>query len=92
MTGACSLIFNLSHSLGISVMPLSSDGVLLEQGGDPLLTLGLAFAGGLPLNFLQEELLVGGLSLVLVVDGPGHVLPQPGLVERGQSQKLYGEY
>lgn len=71
-------------------MPLSSDGVLLEQGGDPLLTLGLAFAGGLPLNFLQDELLVGGLGLVLVVDGPGHVLPQPELIDSGESQKLYG--
>ncbi len=65
-----------SHSLCISVMPLSSDGVLLEQGGDPLLTLGLTFAGRLPLSFLQDELLVGGLGLVLVVDGPGHMLPQ----------------
>lgn len=57
-------------------MPLSGDGVLLEQGGDPVLTLGLSFAGRLPLNLLQDELLVGGLGLVLVVDGPGHVLPQ----------------
>lgn len=56
-------------------MPLSGDGVLLEQGGDPLLTFGLAFTGRFPLNFLQDELLIGGLGLVLVVDGPGHVLP-----------------
>ncbi len=57
-------------------MPLSCDGVLLKQSGDPLLTLGLPFSGRLPLSFLQEELLIGGLCLVLVVDGPGHVLPQ----------------
>lgn len=65
------------HSLGESVMPLSGDGVLLEQGGDPILTFGFALTGGLPLGLLQDELLVGGLRLVLVVDGPGHVLPQP---------------
>lgn len=57
-------------------MPLSGDGVLLEEGRDPLLTFGLPLAGRLPLSFLQDELLVGGLGLVLVVDGPGHVLPQ----------------
>lgn len=57
-------------------MPLSGDGVLLEQSGDPLLTFGFPFAGGLPLNFLQDELLIGGLGLVLVVDGSSHVLPQ----------------
>lgn len=57
-------------------MPLSGDWVLLEQGWDPLLALGLPFAGRLPLSFLQDELLVGGLGLVLVVNGAGHVLPQ----------------
>lgn len=57
-------------------MPLSSDGVLLEQGGDPLLAFGLPLSCRLPLNFLQHELLVGGLRLVFVVDGAGHVLPQ----------------
>lgn len=66
------------HSLGISVMPFSSDRVLLEQGGDPLLAFGFAFAGGLPLSFLQDELLVGGLCLVLVDDRSSHMLPQPG--------------
>lgn len=65
------------HSLGVSVVPLSGDGVLLEERRDPLLALGLALAGRLPLSLLQDELLVGGLRLVLVVDGPGHVLPQP---------------
>ena len=65
-----------NHSLSISVMPLSSDGVLLKQGGDPLLAFSFPLAGLLPLSFLQKELLVGGLGLVLVVDGPGHVLPQ----------------
>lgn len=58
-------------------MPLSSHRVLFEQGGDPLLALGLPFASRFPLSFLQDELLVGRLGLVLVVDGPGHVLPQP---------------
>lgn len=57
-------------------MPLSGDGVLVEQGRDPLLTFGFPFAGRLPLGFLQDELLIGGLDLVLVVDGPGHMLPQ----------------
>lgn len=57
-------------------MPLSGDRVLLEQRGDPLLTFGLAFAGRLPLSFLQDELLIGGLGLVLVVDSSRHVLPQ----------------
>lgn len=57
-------------------MPLSSDRVLLEQCGEPLLTFGLPLAGHLPLSFLQDELLIGGLRLVLVVDGPGHMLPQ----------------
>lgn len=65
------------HSLGVSVVPLSGDGVLLEERRDPLLALGLALAGRLPLSLLQDELLVGGLRLVLVVDGSGHVLPQP---------------
>lgn len=65
------------HSLGVSVVPLSSDGVLLEERRDPLLAFGFALAGRLPLSLLQDELLVGGLRLVLVVDGPGHVLPQP---------------
>lgn len=64
------------HSLGISVMPLSSDGVLLEQRGDPLLTFGFPFTSRLPLSFLQDELLIGGFSLVLVVDGSRHVLPK----------------
>lgn len=66
----------LPNSLSISVMPLSSHRVLLEQGRDPLLTLGLPLPSALPLSFLQEELLVGGLGLVLVVDGSGHMLPQ----------------
>ena len=57
-------------------MPLSGDGVLLEQGWVPLLAFGFPLAGRLPLNFLQHELLVGGLGLVLVVNGAGHVLPQ----------------
>lgn len=64
------------HSLSISVMPLPSDRVLLKQGRDPLLTFGLPLPRRLPLSFLQDELLIGGLGLVLVVDGPGHVLPQ----------------
>lgn len=58
-------------------MPLSSDWVLLEESRDPRLTLGLALTCRFPLRFLQEELLVGGLCLVLVVDRPGHMLPQP---------------
>lgn len=57
-------------------MPLSGDGVLLKQGRDPLLAFGFPLAGRFPLSFLQDELLVGGLGLVLAVDGPGHVLPQ----------------
>lgn len=57
-------------------MPLSSDRVLLKQGGDPLFTLGFPLTGRLPLSFLEDELLIGGLRLVLVVDGAGHVLPQ----------------
>lgn len=64
------------HSLSISVMPLSGDCVLLKQGRDPLLTLGLPLTRRLSLSFLQDELLVGGLGLILVVDGPSHVLPQ----------------
>lgn len=67
---------DVKHSLGISIMPLSSDRVLLEQRGDPLLTFGFPFAGRLPLSFLQDELLVGGLGLVLVVDSSRHVLPK----------------
>jgi len=59
-------------------VPLSGDGVLLEQSGVPLLALGFPFSGGLPLDLLQDELLIGGLGLVLVVDGPRHVLPEPG--------------
>lgn len=66
----------LPHSLSISVMPLSGDCVLLKQGRDPLLTLGLPLTGRLSLSFLQDELLIGGLGLILVVDGPGHMLPQ----------------
>lgn len=58
-------------------MPLSGGGVLLEQRGHPLLTLGLALARRLPLNLLQDELLIGRLRLVLVVYGPCHMLPQP---------------
>lgn len=80
----------LLHSLGISVMPLSSDRVLLEQGGDPLLTLGLPFAGRLPLSFLQDEFLVGGLGLVLVVDGPGHVVPQSDGVRGNKVRRCTG--
>lgn len=57
-------------------MPLPSDQVLLKQGRDPLLTFGLSLPRRLPLSFLQDELLIGGLGLVLVVDGPGHMLPQ----------------
>lgn len=66
----------MCHSLGISVMPFSSDGVLLKQGGEPLFTFGFALAGWLPLSFLQDELFIRGLRLVLVVDGPRHVLPE----------------
>lgn len=65
-----------SHSLGIFVMPLSGDGVLLEQGRTPLLTFGFPLTRRLPLSFLQYELLIGGFGLVLVVDGSCHVLPQ----------------
>lgn len=57
-------------------MPLPSDRVLLKQGRDPLLTFGLPLPRRLPLSFLQDELLIGGLGLVLVVDGPSHMLPQ----------------
>lgn len=57
-------------------MPLPSDRVLLKQGRDPLLTFGLPLPRRLPLSFLQDKLLIGGLGLVLVVDGPGHMLPQ----------------
>lgn len=64
------------HSLSISVMPLSSDRVLFEQGRDPLLALGLPFTSRFSLSFLQDELLIGRLGLVLVVDGPGHMLPK----------------
>lgn len=71
-----------NHSLGISVMPLSGDGVLLEQSRVPLLAFGFPLAGRFPLNFFQHELLVGGFSLVLVVDGAGHVLPQSDKTER----------
>lgn len=63
-------------------MPLSGDGVLLKQARDPLLTLGLAFTRRLPLSLLEEELLVGGLRLVLVVDGACHVLPQPATIRQ----------
>lgn len=63
--------------LSVSVMPLSCGGVLLKQNGRPILALCLAFARGLPLSLLQDELLVGRLRLVLVVNGPRHVLPQP---------------
>lgn len=66
----------LPHSLSISVMPLSSDRVLFEQGRDPLLALGLPFTSRFSLSFLQDELLIGRLGLVLVVDGPGHMLPK----------------
>lgn len=75
------------HSLGVSVMPLSSDGVLLKQRWDPVFAFGLALAGRLPLGFLQNVLLVGGLRLVLAVDGSGHVLPQPDEVQR--KHKIY---
>lgn len=75
-------------------MPLSSDGVLLEEGGNPLLAFGFALAGRLPLSFLQDELLVGGLGLVLVVDGPRHLLPQSGRLRRkkGIHERLETEY
>lgn len=73
---AAAVVLQWSHSLSISVMPLSSDRVLLKQGGDPLFTLGFPLTGRLPLSFLEDELLIGGLRLVLVVDGAGHVLPQ----------------
>ncbi len=63
--------------LGVAVMPLSGGWVLLEQSGHPLLTLELALACRLPLSLLQEELLIGRLCLVLVTDGPSHMLPQP---------------
>ncbi len=63
--------------LGVAVMPLSGGRVLLEQSGHPLLTLGLALACRLPLSLLQDELLIGRLCLVLVIDGPCHMLPQP---------------
>lgn len=62
--------------VGIFVMPLSGDGVLLEQGRTPLLTFGFPLTCRLPLSFLQYELLIGGFGLVLVVDGSCHVLPQ----------------
>lgn len=68
-------------------MPLSGNRVLLEQGGDPLLTFGFALAGRLPLSFLQDELLVCGLRLVLVVDGSGHLLPQPDPEAHSQVEK-----
>lgn len=66
----------VNHSLGISVMPLSGDRVLLKQRREPLLAFGFPLPGRLPLGLLQDELLIGRLRLVLVVDGPGHVLPQ----------------
>lgn len=66
----------LPHSLSISVMPLSSHRVLFEQGRDPVLTLCLPFTSRFSLSFLQDELLIGRLGLVLVVDGPGHMLPE----------------
>lgn len=57
-------------------MPLAGERVLLEQDGEPLLTFGLPFTCRLPLNLFQDELLVCGLGLVLVVDGPRHMLPE----------------
>lgn len=62
--------------LCVAVMPLSGGRVLLEQSGHPLLTLGLALACRLPLSLLQDELLIGRLRLVLVIDGSCHMLPQ----------------
>lgn len=67
-------------------MPLPSDRVLFKQGRDPVLALGLPLPGRLPLGLLQDELLVGGVRLVLVVDGPGHVLPQSEGQAKGQGQ------
>lgn len=72
--GFCSCM--LPHSLSISIMPLSSHRVLFEQGRDPVLTLCLPFTSRFSLSFLQDELLIGRLGLVLVVDGPGHMLPE----------------
>lgn len=68
-------MFLYASSLGISVMPLSSDRVLFEQGRDPFLALGLPFTSRFSLSFFQDELVIGRLRLVLVVDGPGHMLP-----------------
>lgn len=62
--------------LCVAVMPLSGGRVLLEQSGHPLLTLGLALACRFPLDLLQDELLIGRLRLVLVIDGSCHMLPQ----------------
>lgn len=74
-------LMDFNNSLSIFVMPLSGDWVLLKQGRDPLLTLGLSFTGGLPLSLLQDEFLVGGFSLILVVDGSSDMLPQSGRVK-----------
>lgn len=63
-------------------MPLSGCGVLLEQRRRPLLTLSLALAGRFPLRLLQDELFIGGLRLVFVIDGAGHVLPESAGGER----------
>ena len=62
--------------LYVSVGPLSADGVRVEQRGAPGLVPPLP--GLLPLRLLQDKLLLGGPVLVPVLDGAGHVLPQPG--------------
>ena len=72
--------------LYVSVGPLSADGVRVEQRGAPGLVPPLP--GLLPLRLLQDKLLLGGPVLVPVLDGAGHVLPQPG---GGRTQETCSE-
>lgn len=68
----------LLHSLLMPVTPLLGGGVQLEQLWFPGHEVLLALAGPLPLCLLQRKLLLCGLVLVTLADGPGDVVPEPG--------------
>lgn len=61
----------------VFVVPLSRHWVLLEQCWVPLFTFDFSLSSRLPLSLLQMKLLIGGFSLVFIVDGSSHVLPEP---------------
>lgn len=64
-------------SLLVLVVPLLGERVQVEELWLPGREALLQLLGAPPLCLLQHQLLLGGLVLVTLVDGPGDVLPEP---------------